>query len=126
MKTENKITESDLVGFIGTSQYYRHNSIGFRFNYTDGVKYLAENANCYWLLDIVASIQKLPKVKKHRLEDDFQSVKLTVNLDNSARFVLDDGNGNVLYTQNIPYTDFPLEKITLYFINEVLMLTSEY
>lgn len=49
-----------------------------------------------------------------------------------ALLVCDDGNGNVLATQEIPYTDFPLSEITLYVQeNEylgglVVMLPSEY
>ena len=49
---------------------------------------------------------------------------------NSATLRCEDGNGRVVYRQRIPFTDFPLETITLYCAAEgaewVVMLTSEY
>lgn len=113
--------QSDLSGFIGTENYYKYGKILL----TDGVKYLAETAKCYWLLDIVASAQITPKIHQYLKEDDFQSIKLVVK-NKKAVFTIDDGNKNILYTQNIKYTDFPLDEIKLYLINNVLMLTSEY
>ena len=38
----------------------------------------------------------------------------------------DDGNDNIVYTQRIEYTDFPLDEIKLYFVNNVIHLPSEY
>ena len=32
----------------------------------------------------------------------------------------------VIITRHIPYTDFPLQKIQLYYIDNVLLLPSEY
>jgi hypothetical protein len=52
---------------------------------------------------------------------------------NEAIFTVDDGNGNILYTQNIEYTDFPLDEVHLfvsdlreYGNSPVVMLPSEY
>ena len=36
------------------------------------------------------------------------------------------GNGNPVYTQEIPFTDFPLDEVKLYFANNVIHLPSEY
>ena len=49
----------------------------------------------------------------------------------TALVICDDGNGNLLALQNIPYTDFPLDEFKLYVTNDdfngiVVMLTSEY
>ncbi len=44
--------QAELAQFTGTEQYYKH--LG-GLVYTDGVKYLAEKAGSYWLLDIIAS-----------------------------------------------------------------------
>ena len=50
---ETTISESDLSQFIGTENYYRHwTGHGV---YTDGVKYLAEKAGAYWLIDAILS-----------------------------------------------------------------------
>ena len=39
---------------------------------------------------------------------------------------IQDSNGNVVYTQEIPFTDFPLDEVKLYFANNVIHLPSEY
>ena len=41
--------------------------------------------------------------------------KPTVRADHSATVIYDDGNHNIVYTQHIEYTDFPLDEIKLYF-----------
>lgn len=54
--------------------------------------------------------------------------------DHGWKLRLEDGNDNILVTQNIEYSDFPLEGITLYVIPQemgssvvwVIMLPSEY
>ena len=115
----NKL-KSNLSQYIGTENFYRITS---RHILTDGTKYLAENANCFWLMTAVAS--HLPK----NFHDYFAVAELKVK-GNSATLILDDGNGNVFARQSIEYTDFPLNEIKLYcsFDGEywVIMLTSEY
>jgi hypothetical protein len=41
-----------LTQFIGTERYYR---ISLRHLLTDGTKYLAEHAECFWMMDAIAS-----------------------------------------------------------------------
>jgi hypothetical protein len=43
---------SNLAQFTGTTQYYQ---ITARTVLTDGAKYLADAAGCYWLMDAIAS-----------------------------------------------------------------------
>ena len=116
--TQNLIYE--LSQFNGTENFYR---ITQRHLLTDGTKYLAEKVQCFWLMDAVAS--HLPKY----FHDYFCMANLTVN-GSSAVLKIDDGNGNVYATQDIDYTDFPLDEMKLYccFDGEywVIMLTSEY
>lgn len=38
----------------------------------------------------------------------------------------DDGNGNVVFSKKIEYTDFPLSEIKLYCADGVILLPSEY
>lgn len=115
--------KTDLPRFTGTDYWYKHELS--KLTYTDGVKYLAEIAQCYWLIDIVGSLYFHPD--KLMEKEDFLGIKLVVNeSDNSAVFTADDGNGNILYTQNIPFTDFPLTNIKLFCANDVLLLPSEY
>jgi hypothetical protein len=115
----NELT-SNLSQFIGTENFHRITS---RHILTDGTKYLAEQAHCFWLMDAISS--HLPKY----FYDYFAVAELKVK-GNSATLTLDDGNGNVFARQSIEYTDFPLNEIKLYcsFDGEywVIMLISEY
>ena len=113
--------ENALAGFTGSELFYQH-SIG-NFVYTDGVKYLAENAKCYWLLDVIGSYQHLNKVK----HVPFQLWELAVNEDQTALVTMKaDSDTPVIVKQKLPYTDFPLAHIKLYLTDGVVMLPSEY
>jgi hypothetical protein len=118
------ITQADLAQFTGTTQWYQHWLK--RFTYTDGVKFLADNAEAYWLLDAIASHQTKQLLSDPMLKE-FQIWKLTVNPDDkTAKLVCERDSDDVVLTQDIPYTDFPLAEIKLYLAEGVLMLPSEY
>jgi hypothetical protein len=92
---------------------------------TEGSRYLAEAAECFWLLDVYAS--HLSAIDGNK--DWFTCLNL--NIENRSAFLsIEDGNGSVLAKQKIEYTNFPLKDITLYGCwtgdDWVLMLTSEY
>jgi hypothetical protein len=122
--TLQKPTKEDLLAglamFTGTETWFRHWS--GRFTYTEGVKYLAEAAQAFWLIDLIASWSPHPTLRR----EDFVVWKLTVRTDHTATITADDGDGRALITQDIPFTDFPLDEITLYLTDHVLLLTSEY
>ena len=110
-----------LEQFYGTQYYY---PLWPKVFLTDGAKFLAQEAACYWLMDAISShLQRLPK------EETFVSSKLTVD-NGKARLNIEDGNNRILATQQIPYTDFPLEEIMLFACRDekhwVIMLPSEY
>ena len=111
-----------LAQFTGTEQWTRH-GINRRVLFTDGAHYVAEQAGAYWLLDEIAIIQ--PHDKRVAAEG-FQVWKLTVKPDHSATLTCDDGNGNIVYTKHIEYTDFPPDGITFYFTDNTILLPSEY
>lgn len=114
-----KELRNGLAGFYGTDGYH---VIHPYVKLTDGAKFLAQGAGCFWLMDIIASIA--PMLRK---KDYFTSIKLRLDGKGGAVFTADDGNGHILYRQKIEYTDFPLtEGIDLFFIDDVVMLTSEY
>lgn len=123
MKT--KITQSDLAQFTGTEKWYRH-PLAPSITYTDGVRFLAENAGAYWLLDEIALAQWQPKVKAEL----FQFWKLAVAGSRAVLTCADGGkNGEeskVIFTKQIPFTDFPMSEVKLYFTDNVIMLPSEY
>ena len=46
--------------------------------------------------------------------------------DSLATLACDDGNGIIVFTKQIEFTDFPLPEIALYFTDGVILLPSEY
>ena len=119
MKNATEILNT-LNQFTGTEHYYKH---FMGLTYTDGINYLAESCECYWLLDIVASYQSDTKMKKQ----PFQVYKMKVNpSDSSAIIKISDGDNHILATQEIGYTDFPLSEIELWCIEKILILPMEY
>ena len=116
-----KFDPNQLNQFTGTAKYYR---ISRRHLLTEGTKYLAEQASCFWLMDAIAS---------HLVEigtaEWFVVVKTSIKR-TKAVMVYEDGNGNELARQEIPYTDLPLDQISLYACWDgehwVIMLPSEY
>lgn len=113
--------QNELDQFCGTLTYHRYSR---KLVLTDGAKYLAENAGCFWFVDIIQSV--LPAIHA----TDFLSVKLEKLPNDSAIVTITDGNEDVLYKQDIEYTDFPLDSAQVFVQNTgdfwVMMLTSEY
>ena len=110
----------DLDQFTGTLNYYMHWTR--RMKYTDGIHYLAEEYGAYWLLDVVASYQTEPKIAKV----DLQIWTLVVHDDKSATVTMKDDDGTEFVRQEIEFTDFRLPAVTMWLINGVLILPSEY
>lgn len=110
----------NLEQFTGTFDYYRH-SLFKGYQYTDGVSYLIDKGNCYWLVTDIFAYQD-NKLKKQK----FQHWTLIKHDDNSATLKATDGNKKVLKLIKIEYTDFPLKTVELFLIENTLMLTSEY
>jgi hypothetical protein len=126
MKTQEELQELGLDKltldqFTGTGAYYR---ISRKHVLTDGTRYLAEQGACIWMMDAIAS---------HLCEigtaDWFVLVRVQVT-EGGAVMIYEDGNDREYARQEIPYTDFPLDSITLYACWDqehwVIMLPSEY
>ena len=122
MKQSNIELLSNLSQFIGTERYYR---LLPTFVVTDGLKYLMDEANCYWLAQLYGL---------HLVSVDFNQNPFTVLVftrKSSGGIVnIEDGNGNLLVQQRLDYTDFPFDEYRLYACWDgehwVGMLTSEY
>jgi hypothetical protein len=120
-KHTQTLDPATLSQFTGTAQYWR---VARQFVITDGVKYLAETAACFWLIDAAIS---------HLLEigtaDWFVLVRTEVS-GSSAVMIYEDGNGAEYARQAIPYTDLQLPSVNLYAAWDserwVIMLPSEY
>lgn len=48
--------QAELKHFTGSEQIF-YNPLFPKFRYTEGVKYLAQETHCYWLLDYIFSNQ---------------------------------------------------------------------
>ena len=123
MKTKQEIMKI-INGATGTEQYHRYSPFSNYPVITDGVKAVAEAAECYWLLDIIGSHQS-----NTRLDPNFQVWRLFVKNDMSAvvRAYNDTGEKQVrIITQKIEWTDCPLDSLKLYLIGGVILLPSEY
>jgi len=119
----------ELNGFTGTEGYHRWNILT-SMTLTDGTKYLADEVGCYWLFDIVASVQTLPKVKEYN-----GFIIWILNVKNKEAFVSGyydcetDGSYSPrkrVYQQKISYTDFPEGVFEFYQEGNVILLKSEH
>jgi len=118
-----KLSRTDLLQFTGgTAHYYRH-GLNRNITFTDGAKYVADEAGAYWLLDLIAVSQG----RDRRLDrQPFQVWTLAVLPDNSATLTVEDGNYNVLLKQRIAYTDFPECGVKLWYSGGVIYLPVEH
>lgn len=117
MKTKQEILDC-LGNFYGTEQYYKYgNSI-----LTDGAFFIANSCESFWLMDLICSYQIHNKFKK----EYFQVFNLKRIDEDSFRVTMEDGNNKQLGFQDITYSDFPLDSITLWRVDGVIMLPSEY
>jgi hypothetical protein len=67
------------------------------------------------LLNIIASLKLVPECKG----EEFMTCTFTKNENGGGTFVADDGNENVLYTQEVEFTDFPEDEVKLFFIDNM-------
>ncbi len=134
----NTITLSDLSQFTGTETWHRHFT---GLLYTDGIQYLAEQAEAYWLIDAIASYQH--QLKRDEYLADFQVWVLSVAGEGERKypFLLPQYGYKAVLTcwqdtpeegvkppviQQMKYAKFPLIELKLYVSGGVLMLPSEY
>lgn len=115
-----------LSQFSGTENWHQYNAIMPKVLLTDGALYVATEGGAFWLMDIVGSAQLNKRVKG----EAFQVWTLKVSPDNSALVTCEDGNGEEVYRQAIPFTDFELAEFELYASSEdgylIILLPGEY
>ena len=121
-----KRLESDLDFFHGSETIYKIPLLGTF--YTEGIKYLAETAECFWLVTDVSVIAKSLMDRSPFITIDIQTIsgeeKESIGYGAIIRY--SDGNDHILETQKYHLTDFPLERLHLYFVNSTLLLPGEY
>lgn len=121
MSGHRSLDRDVLVQFTGTSNWFRH-SLVRDVLYTDGARYVADHAGAYWLLDEIA----LAQVYDAKVAGEpFQLWQLKVT-GTQGQLTCEDGDGNLILTKAIPFTDFPAQGIRLYCCDMTIMLPSEY
>ena len=118
--------QESLQQFHGTEQFFQLPLIQTRF--TDGIHYLAEKAACCWLITDASVIAKSLKDKSHFITIDFKRLSEPENQEKGCEAIITYGEGNdtILETHRYNVTDFPLDELRLFFVNNTLMLPSEY
>jgi hypothetical protein len=99
MKTEKQI-RAGLKRFNATTQTHKHKS-GMRL--TSKVKYLADDAECHWLLDLIGKYQPITRrylvqYWQYRLEPEQGILSFY------------DGNWNRIFWKVLPLSNFPLSE----------------
>jgi uncharacterized protein DUF6876 len=108
-----------LGQFTGSECYYV-NPIG-KMRYSEGVRFRADNADCYRLIDAIASYQ--PQLRKVEALRQMQFWTLRVHENRSC--VLECREDSVVkleVVQHIPWTNFPLPEIRLWVEDGMLIL----
>ena len=126
MKAQVNEIKEGLQHFHGSEMFYQIPLIKTRF--TNGLKYLANVAECFWLITDVSVIAKSLLNRSHFITIDFKrlSEEKQDYTGYEAEIIYSDGNGNVFETHQYNFTDFPLDELRLYFVDNTLMLPSEY
>lgn len=106
------LTQDDLSQFTCTDNYYPHWTRKLVF--TDGVKYLADKAGAYWLIDAIASYQADKRVKQNKMLQGIQFWKLEVKDGKGVLTCVEDTGRKPVIRQEIEFTDFPLDEVEIW------------
>ena len=99
-----------------SENYWKNDALCFQ--YTDGIKFLHESCEAYWLLIAISGYSR---------KEPFQLWQLKVKENCSAVLTMREDTGQpTKVRQEIVYTDFPLQEISIYLIDGILLLPSEY
>lgn len=109
----------------GFETHYRHLLSGM--SYSEGVKFIADEAGAYWLIDLILIASKFEHLQGKCEGLEFWTL---TTKDGKGEVIctdggMDGGEANVVYAETIPFTDFPLEEITLYNDGGILCLPGE-
>ncbi|MAU15429.1 MAG: hypothetical protein CMH46_07805 [Muricauda sp.] len=126
METNTQRLKEQLDRFQGSGKRYLLPLCGTY--YTEGIQYLAKTAKAFWLLTDASVMGKGLRDKSRFITVDFKRCSKTEagTHGHDAVIAYTDGNGTTLARQQYHFTDFPLERIRLYFVDNTLLLPSEY
>ena len=126
MKAQVKEIKEGLQHFHGSETIFQIPLL--RTRYTNGLKYLAEAAECFWLITDTSVVAKSLMDRSEFITIDFKrlSQEKQESKGYEAEIIYTDGNDTILEKQEYRVTDFPLDELRLFFVNDTLMLPSEY
>lgn len=116
--------KSELSQFTGSERLY-FNLLYRTMRYTDGVKFFANAAGAYWLLDIIGTEYHPKTVGQNPEWGYFLSIKTEVK-DSMAVIRVTDGNDTTFVERQVSFTDCPEGLWSFYLTDNVLLLPSEY
>ena len=119
------LTKAELEHFTGTTEWYKH-PLFKDLVYTDGVRYLAIVAQAYWLIEAIFSYQKEPIINRDEMLSRLQIWTLEVKENRQAILSCWRDTDDLVVSQEIEYTEFPIKDMKFYLCDTVLMLPSEY
>lgn len=132
MNTQLKSANVSFAEFHGSEQLFINPST--KLNYTEGVRAVTQSTESYWFLDLIASYQ--PKLKDEyfqvwKLEREYSfsivdGVKFVGQRKDCFNVVCDDGNNEILIKQHISFSDFKYDEYTVWCVDGVVLLASEY
>ena len=123
MTDTKTLTKADLIQFTGSEHWYRIVTRWCATFCTPTASSMSLRQPAPLAVNEITFAQRFDKLLA---AEEFQSWKLTFNSDHTATLTCEDGNGGVVFTKAIEFSDFPLAEITLYFINNTILLPSEY
>jgi len=112
-----------LDQFCCTEQYWKL-GVWHRIVCTDGVKFLVEKGECYWLVDLIASMQ--PELLKDRMLQGHQFWTVRLDGKGGCDVICERDTGDVAWRKHIDYTDFTLEECRIWVEGNVALLPGEH
>ena len=119
------VEKSDLIGKLNTFTA-NDNLHSFPIKtesdlkYTDGVKYLCEQTNFFWFLDIISEHHK-----KIEFDMEFLQTWFVQKIDDYWLIVAKDSENEIMIEQKVFNVDFPFNYFEFHLGFGVLTLTSE-
>ncbi len=132
----NSAVAQEARAFYGTENWYQH-ALDKSVVFTDGIKWLREKLNCFWLIDDIV----LQSRRLRNRENTFMALEFTNPTECEGKLSITDGKSNTLKNIDYEFTDLSVSihannnrdnVILLYLILDegmdkfVLMLPSEY
>lgn len=110
MQTVSEI-QAGLAHFCGTESWHQAGFLFPNMFYTDGVKYLADKCDAYWLIDAICSHQ--PEAQKDEMlrYEQYWTLKKE---DDKWVLICNRDIGDEAFRQVIGFSDFPLDEIEIW------------